>query len=120
MAARTVASVAATAAALYLVKVPTRTRNSLTKVDRPGSDRAASPDIRNSPASTGATDCTPPESLIMCDRRRSIMKPASRNGAPADNAWLTMYTGAPDGPWPREPKSTRPVLPSQQTELKYD
>ena len=43
-----------------LVKVPTRTRNSLTKVDRPGSDRAARPEIRNSPASTGATDWTPP------------------------------------------------------------
>ena len=60
MAARTVAIVAATAAALYLVNVPTRTRNSLTNVDRPGSDSAARPAIRNSPASTGATFCTPP------------------------------------------------------------
>ena len=53
-------AVAKTAGTLYREKVPTSTRNSLTKVDRPGSDSAARPEIRNSPASTGATDWTPP------------------------------------------------------------
>ena len=42
------------------VNVPTSTRNSLTKVDKPGSESIASKDTRNSPASTGATVCTPP------------------------------------------------------------
>ena len=60
MAARMMPMVAATAAGRYRVNVPTRTRNSLTNVDRPGSDSPARPEIRNSPASTGATYCTPP------------------------------------------------------------
>ena len=48
------------AGSLYRVKVPTRTRNSLTKVDSPGSESPARPETRNSPASSGATFCTPP------------------------------------------------------------
>ena len=47
-------------ATLYRENVPTSTRNSETKVDRPGSDRPARPETRKSPASTGATFCTPP------------------------------------------------------------
>ena len=53
-------AVAKVAATLYRENVPIRTRNSLTKVDSPGSESPARPEIRNSPASSGATCCTPP------------------------------------------------------------
>ena len=53
-------AVARMAAASYRVNVPTSTRNSLTKVDSPGSASPARPATRNSPASSGATFCMPP------------------------------------------------------------
>src|SRR6516164_5801234 len=68
MAARMTPTVAATAAARYRVNVPTRTRNSLTNVDSPGRDSMASPETRNSPASTGAT-----------------LRPAPRDHEPGDD-----------------------------------
>ncbi len=92
-------AVANTAATLYREKVPSRTRNSLTKLPSPGSDSPARPEIRNSPASSGATCCTPPKSAIRSDPRRMIMNPTRMNSAPVTNAWLTMYSVAPDTPW---------------------
>ena len=83
-------AVANTAATLYREKVPISTRNSLTKVDRPGSESMARPEIRNSPASTGATLCTPPKSAIRSVPRRAIRNPARMNSAPVANPWLTM------------------------------
>ncbi len=44
----------------YRVKVPTSTRNSLTKGASPGSDSVARPPIRKVPARIGATFWTPP------------------------------------------------------------
>src|SRR5438067_1388801 len=55
-------AVASAAATLYRVNVPTSTRNSLTNVDRPGSDRPDRLATRNSPASTGATFSSTPTS----------------------------------------------------------
>lgn len=48
------------AASQYRLKVPSRTRNSLTNGARPGSERVAMAETRKVPASTGATFCTPP------------------------------------------------------------
>ena len=83
-------AVAKTAGTLYREKVPTSTRNSLTKVERPGSESPARPETRNSPASSGATFCTPPKSSIRSVPRRTIRNPARMNSAPVANPWLTM------------------------------
>ena len=52
--------VATIARPLCRVNVPTSTRNSLTKVVRPGSASADRPAIRNSPANFGITLLAPP------------------------------------------------------------
>ena len=54
------ASVETTATPGYRVKVPASTMNSETKLDSPGSDSVDRPANSISPASTGATFCTPP------------------------------------------------------------
>ena len=66
------ASVETTAYAGCRLKVPASTMNSDTKLDRPGSDSVDSPANSNSPASTGATFCTPPKSSTSREPRRLI------------------------------------------------
>ena len=72
------------------VKVPTRTRNSLTNVDRPGSASADSPAMSTIAPSHGATVATPPKSSTSREPRRDAMKPTTRNSAPVEKPWLTM------------------------------
>ena len=52
--------VAITAAGLLTWKVPASTRNSETKLDRPGSASDDRPATRKVPARTGVTRCQPP------------------------------------------------------------
>ena len=94
-AASTTPNAATTAAALCAPNVPTSTRNSLTNVDRPGSDSADRPATRNVPASTGTTFCRPPWSAIRALPVRAMRKPATRNSAPVESPWLSMYRLAP-------------------------
>ena len=54
------AQVAITAAGLLTWKVPASTRNSETKLDRPGSASDDNPATRKVPARTGVTRCQPP------------------------------------------------------------
>jgi hypothetical protein len=110
-------AVANTAGSLYRENVPIRTRNSLTKVDSPGSDSPARPEIRNSPASSGATFCTPPKSAILLEPRRVIRNPARMNSAPVAKPWLTMYSVAPATPWLVIAKMPSAMKPKCETEV---
>ena len=58
--------------------MPASTMNSETNGERPGSDSEDSPATRKSPASTGATFCTPPKSVISVEPRRLIRKPVDQ------------------------------------------
>src|SRR3954447_20425397 len=91
-------NVATTANQRCEVNVPTSTRNSLTNVDKPGSDSADRPAIRNIAPSQGATFDAPPKSSTSREPRRVARKPTRMNRAPVENAWLTMYSVAPEPP----------------------
>ncbi len=99
------------------MKVPTSTRNSLTKVLSPGSDRVASATTRKTPAIIGATEPTPPYSAASRVRRRSIRKPTTKNKAPVDSPWLTMYSTLPAWPWLVRAKTPMPMKPKCATEV---
>ena len=77
------------------MKVPTRTRNSLTKLESPGKAKLDMPAIKNDHAITGVTRCNPPKSAIVEDPRRAIIQPATRNSAAVEKPWLNIYRVAP-------------------------
>ena len=91
-AAKTIPKVAITAATGYRVKVPTHTRNSLTKLERPGSAKLDRPAIKNDQAMIGVTRCSPPKSEIVDELRREIINPATKKSAAVENPWLNMYS----------------------------
>jgi hypothetical protein len=97
--------------------VPTSTRNSLTKLDSPGSARLDRPATRKVPASIGATRWTPPKSAISRDPRRLIRNPAMRNSAAVEKPWLTMYSVEPDCPWVVIAKMPRTMNPKWLIEV---
>ena len=77
----------------------------------------ASPAIRNVPASTGATFCTPPKSAIRRDPRRDTRNPAIRNNAAVEMPWLTMYSVEPDWPWLVITKMPRMMKPKCEIDV---
>ena len=94
-AARTIPNVAITAATGYLVNVPTRTKNSLTKLDKPGRAKLDMPAMKNDQAIIGVTRCKPPKSEIVEEPRREIIQPATKKRAAVEKPWLNIYRVAP-------------------------
>jgi hypothetical protein len=72
------------------VKVPTNTKNSLTKLESPGRANDERPAKKKLHANTGVTRCKPPKSEIVEDPRREIIHPATRNNAAVEKAWLNI------------------------------
>ena len=54
---------------------------------------------RKHPDSSGVILLHPPKAAGSFEPRRAIRKPMTRNKAPVDRPWLTMYRTAPVPPW---------------------
>ena len=109
-------SVAATANQRCVVNVPTSTRNSLTKVDRPGNASDDSPAMRVAAPNQGATFATPPKSSTLREPRREARNPTTRNSAPVEKPWLTMYSVAPEPPCVVKAKTPSAMKPKCETD----
>ena len=88
---------------------PSRIRNSPTKFADPGIASVASATIRNSAASTGARNASPPIFVMSSVPDRSASSTMIRNSGATTSPWLTICSSAPCAP---RPSGSRAKIPS--------
>ena len=93
-------------------KAPTRIRISPTNPFNIGSPMLEKTAIPKNAAWIGIAFAVPPKSEISRVCRRSYRKPTSRNSAPVESPWFTIWSTPPTRPWTLKtkiPSTTRPM-----------
>ena len=83
------------AIASLVLNAPNRIRNSPTKFAEPGIASVASATIRNSAASTGPRNASPPIFVMSSVPVRSASSTMMRNSGATTSPWLTAWSSAP-------------------------